>query len=60
MTDGCCKYFDLSTGNIKGDIKLNLPLPIRWDVQIEKDLYIKKNIYETLIVLDSVISNHGF
>lgn len=45
MTDGCCKYFDISNGEIKGNLKIALPLPIIWDVTVEKDLYIKKNVY---------------
>ena len=47
-------------GALKGSLKLNLPLPIIWDIEIEKDLYIRKNVYETLIILDNILSNHGF
>ena len=34
MSDGYCKYFDLVNGEIKGDLKVNLPLPIIWDIKI--------------------------
>lgn len=60
LIDGHCKYFDLENGNLKGNMKVNLPLPIIWEINVEKDSYIKKNLYETLIVLDNILSNHGF
>lgn len=34
MTDGCCKYFELSTGVVKGELRMSLPLPIYWQVEI--------------------------
>ncbi len=34
MTDGCCKYFELKSGEVKGDLKISLPLPVYWEVQI--------------------------
>lgn len=60
MTDGYCKYFDLENGIIAGNLKVSLPLPILWEIDLEKDHYIKKNLYETLVVLDSILTNHGF
>ena len=60
MTDGRCKYFDLENGSLKGNLKVNLPLPILWEIDVEKDSFIKKNLYETLIILDNILSNHGF
>ncbi len=60
MTDGFCKYIDLESGKLKGHLQINLPLPLIWDVTVQKDLYIKRNLYETLIVLDTILTNHGF
>lgn len=60
MTDGYYKVFDLDSGALKGNVRISLPLPMVWDLSMEKDLYIRRNVYETLIVLDSILTNHGF
>jgi hypothetical protein len=52
MPDGSCKYLDVEKGSINGNIKLTMPLPIQWDIKVEKDYFIRRNVYETLLVLD--------
>jgi hypothetical protein len=41
-------------------MNINHPLPILWKIKVEKNNYVKKNAYETLVILDNILKNQGY
>ena len=60
--DGYCKLIELdaSSSHISASLKLNYPLPIKWDLEVEDYCDLKNNLHEALAVIDSILKNYGY
>lgn len=54
------KLITISNGDIKASLNINETLPIKWNLTISHFTSLKKNIYETLKILDTILKNNGY
>ena len=55
-------YFKITKVNKKegetvGSLKINHPLPIKWNIEISKMYDLRANLHETILILDSILKN---
>lgn len=54
------KLVNLNNGEIQASLNINETLPIKWDLTIDHFNSLKKHIYETLNILDTILRNNGY
>jgi len=54
------KLININNGDIKASLNINETLPIKWNLTINNFTSLKKNIYETLKILDTILRNNGY
>jgi hypothetical protein len=60
--DGYFKLVQLSKtrGSIVCSHKINFPLPVKWDIDVQNYCDLKNQIHEAIVVIDSIIKNFSY